>query len=536
MKNKYAIIIGAGPAGLTAAYELLKHTDIIPLVYEKSGDIGGISKTINYKGNRIDIGGHRFFSKSDRVMDWWAEIMPIEQNPNAPGKLESTIHYQGKERTIATSKPSINGSGNDLVMLIRNRISRIFYNRKLFDYPLALNFNTFGNLGLVRLFKISFSYVLSSIRPIKPENTLEDFFINRFGRELYLTFFKDYTEKVWGVSCDKIDASWGAQRIKGLSITKALLHALKSLFGRTSDSINQSSTETSLIERFLYPKYGPGQMWEEVARQVIQMGGQVMLSHEATTIKVQDNRVMAVTFNSKDSDDKITVEADYVFSTMPMSQLINSFDKHVPQDILAIANGLEYRDFLTVGLLLKKLTINDTTEGQKDGSSTTLPDNWIYIQESDVKVGRIQIFNNWSQYMVKDPDTIWIGLEYFCNEGDELWSMDDKKLMDFAIQEIQKIGFANSQDVLDSTVIRMPKAYPGYFGDAYKEIETLRRFTDDMENLYLIGRNGMHKYNNQDHSMLSAMIAVENIHNGITSKQNIWNINAEDCYHEIKNN
>ncbi|MEW8051773.1 MAG: NAD(P)/FAD-dependent oxidoreductase [Candidatus Thiodiazotropha sp.] len=535
MKNQYAIIIGAGPAGLTAAYELLKHTDIIPLVYEMSGDIGGISKTVNYKGNRIDIGGHRFFSKSDRVMDWWAEIMPIEPNPHTPGVLKSTIHYQGKERTIATGESSPTVSDKDLIMLIRNRISRIFFTRKFFDYPLSLNFNTFSNLGLVRLSKIGISYVLSTVRPIKPEKTLEDFFINRFGRELYLTFFKDYTEKVWGVSCDKIDASWGAQRIKGLSITKALLHALKSLFSTDSNSINQSSTETSLIERFLYPKYGPGQMWEEVARQVVQMGGQVVLNHVATSLSVRNNRVLSITFNASDSEEEITIDADYVFSTMPMSQLINSIDDDVPQDILAIANGLEYRDFLTVGLLLKKLTVKDTTNGQKGRSSASLPDNWIYIQESDVKVGRVQIFNNWSQYMVKDPDTIWIGLEYFCNEEDELWTMDDKKLMDFAINEMEKIGFLSSQDVMDSTVIRMPKAYPGYFGNAYKEIEKLRRFTDDIENLYLIGRNGMHKYNNQDHSMLSAMTAVENIINGVTSKQNIWEINAEGSYHEAKN-
>jgi protoporphyrinogen oxidase len=534
MKNKYAIIIGAGPAGLTAAYELLKHTDIIPLVYEKSGDIGGISKTVNYKGNRIDIGGHRFFSKSDRVMDWWTNIMPIETTP--ADKAEFSIHYQGKERTITTEKTTRNKPDENLVMLIRNRISRIFYTRKFFDYPLSININTLRNLGLRRLFKVGTSYVISSIHPIKPEKTLEDFIINRFGRELYLTFFKDYTEKVWGVSCNKIDASWGAQRIKGLSITKALLHALKSMIGSTSSSIKQSGTETSLIERFLYPKYGPGQMWEEVAQQVVQMGGKVTLHSEASTIEVEGNRAFSVTFNSTNSDKKETVKADYIFSTMPMRELLNSMGDRAPQDILSIANGLEYRDFLTVGLLLKKLAIKQDAKEQNNHTSTTLPDNWIYIQESDVNVGRVQIFNNWSPYMVKDPDTIWIGLEYFCNEGDQLWSMKDEDLSQFAIKEMQKIGFANPQDILDSTVIRMPKAYPGYFGNAYKEIDKLRQFTDGIENLYLIGRNGMHKYNNQDHSMLSAMIAVENIKNGITSKQNIWDINTEEFYHEAKTN
>jgi protoporphyrinogen oxidase len=532
MKTKYAVIIGAGPAGLTAAYELLKQTDVIPLVYEKSGDIGGISKTVNYKGNRIDIGGHRFFSKSDRVMNWWTEILPIE--PGAADEPIFSINYHGKEGTITAGKPAEDRTDDNLVMLVRNRISRIFFSRMFFDYPLSININTLRNLGLTRLVRVGYSYVLSAIHPIKPEKTLEDFIINRFGRELYLAFFKDYTEKVWGVSCDKIDASWGAQRIKGLSITKALLHALKSMFGGASGSIKQSNTETSLIERFLYPKYGPGQMWEEVARQVLKMGGQIKFYRNATTIKVECNRALSVTFTSNSSDETETIEADYVFSTMPMRELISSMGNRVPQDILFTVNGLEYRDFLTVGLLLKKLSINQDTKEQKSGISTTLPDNWIYIQENDVKVGRVQIFNNWSPYMVKDPDTIWIGLEYFCNEGDQLWSMSDDSLSEFAISEMQKIGFLNPQDILDSTVIRMPKAYPGYFGQAYKEIDKLRQFTDQIENLYLVGRNGMHKYNNQDHSMLSAMMAVENIKKGITSKQNIWSVNTEKCYHETK--
>ncbi len=534
MKKKYAVIIGAGPAGLTAAYELLKHTDIIPLVYEKSGDIGGISKTVNYKGNRIDIGGHRFFSKSDRVMEWWTEIMPIAESPM--GESVVNIHYHGSERSIVADKPIDDESDQDLVMLVRNRISRIFYTRKFFDYPLSINLGTVRNLGFQRLVRIGFSYILSSIRPITPEKTLEDFIVNRFGRELYLTFFKDYTEKVWGVGCDKIDASWGAQRIKGLSITKALLHAFKSMIGGTSSSIKQSATETSLIERFLYPKYGPGQMWEEVARRVVQMGGKVTLDHNATKIAVANNRVSSVTFSSSNDSEPETVLADYVFSTMPMRELINGIGEYAPRHIHSIANGLEYRDFLTVGLLLNKLAIENTGKKRHKCAPANLPDNWIYIQESDVKVGRVQIFNNWSPYMVKDPDTVWIGLEYFCNESDPLWSMNDKGLIELAIAEMQKIGFIHPQDILDSTVIRMPKAYPGYFGDAYKEIEKLRRFTDDIGNLYLIGRNGMHKYNNQDHSMLSAMTAVENIKHGIASKQNIWDINTEECYHESKSN
>jgi protoporphyrinogen oxidase len=314
--KKYAVIIGAGPAGLTAAYELLRQTNIVPLVYEKSGDFGGILQTVNYKGNRIDIGGHRFFSKSDRVMDWWTKILLVESDTaEVPGFSK---HYHAKDRTITAGKQADDRTDNDLVMRVRNRISRIFFSRKFFDYPLSINLNTLRNLGFRRLLRVSFSYVLSAIHQIKQEATLEDFIVNRFGRELYLTFFKDYTEKVWGVSCNKIDASWGAQRIKGLSITKALLHALKSMFGGTGSSIKQYNTETSLIERFLYPKYGPGQMWEEVTRQVVNMGGKIILHRNAKTIKVEDNRALSVTFISTCSDEAETVEVDYLFSIMPM--------------------------------------------------------------------------------------------------------------------------------------------------------------------------------------------------------------------------
>jgi protoporphyrinogen oxidase len=528
MSEGKAVIIGAGPAGLTAAYELQKRTGITPLVFEKSRHIGGISKTVNYKGNRIDIGGHRFFSKSDRVMQWWTDIMPVEAYEREEPSIK--IHYQGQERRLDLSETENSPTETDLIFLVRNRLSRIFYLRHFFDYPLSLGLATIRNLGLLRMTRIGFSYLRALLFPIKDEKTLEDFFINRFGRELYLTFFKDYTEKVWGVACTEIGADWGAQRIKGLSVTRAIWHALKSLAGVRKDDVEQKGTETSLIERFLYPKFGPGQMWETVAERVTAEGGEVNLGWEATGIELEGGRVKAVNFTSDDGQSQKRVEADHVFSTMPVRELIGAMGDAVPAQVRDIAQGLQYRDFITVGMLLSRLRIADA-EGAKNGR---LPDNWIYIQERDVRVGRVQVFNNWSPYMVRDPDTVWIGLEYFCNEGDDLWSMSDEALIAFASEEMGRIGFIDSGDLLDATVIRMPKAYPGYFGDAYPRFERIREFTDSIDNLFLIGRNGMHRYNNQDHSMLTAMAAVDNVADGSRAKANIWNVNTESEYHESR--
>ena len=533
MDKKRAVIIGAGPAGLTAAYELLQHTDIQPLVFEKTQAIGGISQTVDYKGNRMDIGGHRFFSKSDRVMSWWTDLMPVEGSEE--GHSETRIHYQGKNRSVERGDDGPNPEQVDLVFLIRNRLSRIFYLRSFFNYPLSLSFQTIRNLGLPRMVRIGFSYLRATILPIREERTLKDFLINRFGRELYLTFFKDYTEKVWGVSCEEIGADWGAQRIKGLSISRVLLHALKSLAGKRDEQVSQKDTETSLIERFLYPKYGPGQLWEEVAQRVTEQGGEVNRGWEARSLRIEGNRIVAAEFF--DHADGVTreIEADYFFSTMPVKDLISGMGDAVPEAVRQVAGGLQYRDFITVGMLLRRLQVNHGSK-QTANESGNLPDNWIYIQERDVKVGRVQIFNNWSPYMVRDPGTVWIGLEYFCDEGDQLWSMADDKLISFAAEEMEKIGFIKSEDLLDATVIRMPKAYPGYFGEAYERFDRVREYTDSIENLFLVGRNGMHRYNNQDHSMLTAMTAVENIIRGDVSKKRIWDINIEQEYHEQREN
>jgi protoporphyrinogen oxidase len=517
---KTALLIGAGPAGLTAALEFLRRSDVHPIVLEASHEIGGISRTINHNGNRIDIGGHRFFSKSDRVMNWWMELMP----PEASADTQHALRHQNKQRTLKTNSQGASPETTDLVMLVRPRKSRIYFLRRFFDYPIKLTADTLRKLGLTRTVKIGFSYLLARLFPRKVEKSLEDFLINRFGRQLYLTFFKSYTEKVWGVPCEAISAEWGAQRIKGLSLTTAVVHFLKKAFSSSRDeAIQQKGTETSLIEKFLYPKYGPGQLWEHAADQIRSHGGEILLGWRATRLFVQGDRITAVEAVS-DSGERRRFPADYVFSTMPVRELIDALDTPIPSEVREVSDGLQYRDFITVGLLVNGLTVREADGGP-------LKDNWIYIQEPDVLVGRLQIFNNWSPYMVADPSKTWIGLEYFCYQTDALWKMADEDLKKFAIAEVEKIGILRAGDVTDAHVVRVPKTYPAYFG-TYDRFHVIREYLDRYPNLYLVGRNGMHKYNNQDHSMLTAMTAVDNIIAGIEDKENVWSINTEMEYHE----
>jgi protoporphyrinogen oxidase len=514
-----AIIIGAGPAGLTAAYELCKRSAILPIVLEKSEFMGGIARTVNYRGNRIDIGGHRFFSKSDRVMNWWVDILPLEA---AVGPQK--ISYQQQERWLTNAPAGPNATETDRVMLVRRRKSRIYFLRKFFDYPIRMNAETIRKLGLWRVSKIAISYLRAVCFPIRNEQNLEEFLINRFGRQLYLTFFKSYTEKVWGVPCNKISAEWGAQRIKGLSITKALGHFLRQKFASQSD-VRQKNIETSLIEQFLYPKLGPGQMWEEVAERVTAGGGQILTGYEVLRLHTKGQRITGVEAVETKSGKTFLFEGDYFFSTMPVSDLVRGLEAFVPERVREVSRGLVYRDFITVGLLMSELKVKGE-RGQR-----LIEDNWVYVQEPDVQVGRLQIFNNWSPAMVRDPLQVWIGLEYFCYETDEIWKKPDAEMVKFAIAELEKIGIIDSSKVVDSTVLRMPKTYPGYFG-TYHRFDEVREFLDTFTNLFLVGRNGMHKYNNQDHSMLTAMTAVDNILSGRTNKENIWSINTEQDYHE----
>jgi protoporphyrinogen oxidase len=502
MSGRTAIIIGAGPAGLTAAYELLTRAGIRPVVLERSNYMGGISRTIEYKGNRMDLGGHRFFSKSDRVMNWWLAHMPLDRD-------DETERF-------------------DLRMLLRSRKSRIYFLRKFFDYPVQLTADTLRKLGVRRTVRIALSYLFSMMFPIKPVANLEEFFINRFGRELYLTFFESYTEKVWGVPCDRISAEWGAQRIKGLSIHKAIVHFLRHTVHGSNGDIAQKGTETSLIDQFMYPKFGPGQMWDEVARKVLAAGGEIITGIEVNGVETRGERVVEVT-GTDAANNLRRFAGNYFFSTTSVQELIRAFGDPVPEPLREIAEALQYRNFITVGLLLKKLKVGEPG----DRLGRLIRDNWIYVQEPDVLVGRLQIFNNWSPHLVADSSNVWIGAEYFCDESDELWRKPDAEMAQLAVDELAEIDLIDKQDVLDSTVARMPKTYPAYFG-VYARFGELRDYLNRFENLFLIGRNGMHKYNNQDHSMLTAMTAVDNIIAGVTDRSNIWAVNTEEEYHEIK--
>ena len=498
--GKRYIVIGAGPAGLTAARSLLAQGCTNVLVLEQEDVAGGISKTVCHNGNRIDLGGHRFFSKSDEVMQWWQAVLP----------MESAVIGQDEE-----------------AFLVRHRLSRILYERKFFAYPVTLSMDTLAKLGFVRLVKIAFSYTLARLHPVHPEKSLEDFFVNRFGRELYQTFFRDYTQKVWGLPCSELSADWGAQRVKGLSVTAVLAYAIKGIGKRLrkkgKSSIAQKDVETSLIEYFLYPKHGPGSLWETVVRDVERMGGTILYNTKVTGLEYADNRITSVAVAPTAGSDKETVyPADVVISSMPLQELVADVQGSVPEDVLRVARGLAYRDFMTVGLVLR------TSERLAD-----LKDNWIYVQEPDVHMGRIQIFNNWSPYLAKDRQTLLLGLEYFCSEGDSFWTMDDRDFIAMAAGELEKIGLARKEDVLEAFVVRVPKAYPAYFG-SYERIDVLQKWLNSVRNLYPVGRNGMHRYNNMDHSMLSALRTVDCLAGKGVAKDAVWQVNAEKEYHEEK--
>lgn len=485
--KKTTVIIGAGPAGLTAAFELLKNTDIKPIIIESSKYIGGISKTVRFNQNRMDIGGHRFFSKSDEIIDWWLKILPLEQN----------------------------NEGED-VMLVRKRMSHIFYNKHFFDYPITLSFKTLFNLGFTKIIKITFSYLWSCIFIIKEEKNLEDFFINRFGKELYITFFKSYTEKVWGKKCTEIGSDWGKQRIKGLSIKKTVTDSIFRIFRKKS--LRQKKTETSLIEYFMYPKYGPGQMWEKVLEKIIEMGGEIKTESIVEKINKINNRIDSVEYINNNI--KYSIQADYFISTMPIDKLFIGLND-VPNNVLNIATKLEYRNFITVGILIESDKLKK------------IKDNWIYIHEPNVNVGRIQFFHNWSESMIGDSTKNLLGLEYFCNENDYLWNLSNDDFKILAEKELKQLGLiSNTDKLIEFHIEKVEKAYPVYSG-SYSDFDKVKEYLNTIKNFYPIGRNGMHRYNNQDHSMLTAIASVKSIL-GKYEKENIWNINAEQEYHEKK--
>jgi protoporphyrinogen oxidase len=536
-----AVIAGAGPAGLTAAWELLARTDIVPLVFERTHATGGIAQTFAHKGNRMDIGGHRFFSKSDRVMQWWFSKLPLQGKP-AADELERGIEvaYAGDAvlRSLApkgapgprvreTRRAAPDPEREDGVMLQRPRLSRIYFARNFFPYPIGITLSVAWRLGLVNSALIGLSYLKARLFPRRDETYLDAFFINRFGERLYETFFRGYTEKVWGVPCSEIRADWGAQRVKGLSLTRAFAHALKDLLSSDFKK-KQAERETSLITRFFYPKFGPGQMWEAVAEQIRMAGGEIRYGARVDGVRLTNGRVTGVTVVDESSGQREAVACDHLISTMPVRELMEQMTPPPPSPVLDVARGLRYRDFLTVGLLLEKLHVSVRGGAAK----RMVEDNWIYVQDAGVRVGRIQLFNNWSPYLVADrARTVWIGLEYFVDEGDALWTSGDGELVELAARELETIGFALRSDVLDGCVRRMPKAYPAYFG-TYDRFGEVRRFVTGIPNLFCVGRNGMHRYNNQDHSMLTAMMAVDHIVAGTEDDSALWDVNLETAYHE----
>jgi protoporphyrinogen oxidase len=468
--NKKVVIVGAGPAGLTAAYQVCKKK-IKSVVLEKDVVVGGISRTVNYKGYLFDIGGHRFFTKVKAVDEMWREVLGDEK------------------------------------FLRRSRLSRIYYNKKFFYYPLRAA-NALLGLGIFNSFLTLGSYVHAQMFPIKPETTFEHWICNRFGKRLYLSFFKTYTEKVWGIPCNEISADWAAQRIKGLSLIATIKNAILA-----TQAKDKSEVIKTLIDAFDYPEKGPGQMWEMVADSIQKQGSELKKKSSVEKIIWRNGKVTALEIEC--DGEKDLIEGTDFISSMPIRELIQKMEPKVPEEVSKAAEQLGYRDFLTVSLIVNKADL--------------FQDNWIYIHDSTVKVGRIQNFKNWSPQMVPDPNKTCLGLEYFCFEGDGLWTMSDEDLIALATKELDELGLVKTEDVEDGAVVRIPKAYPVYDGVYVEALTTIREFLGTLGNLHLVGRNGMHKYNNQDHSMLTAMLAVENI---LGANYDVWEVNVDNEYHE----
>ena len=509
MKNQQAaLIIGGGIAGLSCAYELVKKTDLIkPIIIESDSVIGGLARTNNYDGNFADIGPHRFFSKDNDVLAFWEDILPYQ----GKGASDDILLNRSMDYKNGTADPE----KEDKVFLRRKRFSRIFFNKKFFDYPIKLNMTTILNMGLINTMRCGFSYIKSCFIKRK-EVTLEDFMINRFGKVLYETFFEFYTEKVWGRKPKNIDKSWGEQRIKGLSLVKAILNKFS------------SKKETSLVEEYFYPKYGPSQMFEQMAKVIIQKGGEIHLNSKVLKINKKGNKIESLTVENKDGIHEWY--GDYIISSMPVKDLICNMND-VDEKVYLTAQNLPYRNYQLITYLVKDFNLKNNTDWKT--INNICPDSWIYIQDRNVRIGRIYIPKSFSPYLCKNIDDLLICLEYFCDKGDDLWEMSDEEIYKFGIDELLKINALNKrEDVINSYRLKVDKAYPAYF-DSYKDFQTIKDFINAVNNLYCIGRNGQHKYNNMDHSTLSGIIAADIILFN-KDKDILWDVNTEQNYQETK--
>lgn len=500
--KKTALIIGVGPAGLTAAYELLQKTDIQPILIEKSDHVGGMCVSVPYHGNLMDVGGHRYFTKFERIKKWWLQFLPLQTMPSS----DDIALNRDLKITLA---PDFDPQKMDDVMLKRYKLSRIYYLRRFFDYPVSLNFDTIFGLGLKRMTKIFFSYIKAKALPIKEEKTAEDFLINTFGRELYQTFFKDYTEKLWGIECREISAEWGRERIRGIYFWETLISLFKNIF------IRKSKPE----DPFLYPKLGPGQLWDKVAEKITAQGGEFIFNSEVIDLDNQNGKINTITIRTNDGKTE-KLSADYIICSLPIQNLIKMLH-NVPQNVQEVAEGLMYRNFRAAAILLNKMTLKNTSK--LPSVNNILPDTWVYIQESDVQMGRMQIYNNWSPYLLQNQNNVWIGFEYFGGDNDKIWNMSAAEFEKLAVSEGCKIGIIEEKDVLDVTSYKLEKAYPAYFG-TYKRFDEIKNYLDTLSNLYPVGRNGLHKYINIDHVVLSGIAAADNIAQNMPDKDNIWNI------------
>lgn len=518
MKKK-VVIIGGGPAGLSCAYYLLKNSSNYEVtVLEKDKQVGGISKTIEFNGYKIDTGIHRFFTKNDEVMNLWKDILTVQNKPSYEDKLLN------KNRKY--DKYGSDPEKEDKSFLIKDRYTRIYYDKKFYDYPISINYKTLKNMGFITIFKAGFSY-LKSVFIKKEEKSLEDFYINRFGKVLYNMFFESYTEKVWGIHPNKISPSWGAQRVKGLSIKEII----KDYIFKVLKIKNNKNTETSLIETFYYPKLGCGQMYEEMASKIKSMGGNVILLSNVKKIEINDNKITKVIYEKGNIEHEIN--CDICVSSMPIKDLINSFNIDVSKDILNISSNLPYRNFMSVGLVVDKFNLKNNTKIKT--INNIIPDSWIYVQDPSVKMGRIQIFNNWSSYLFKNKidisNKVLIGLEYFSSDDDKYYNMSDEEFIKFAISEGEKLNFIKPEFVEQSIRIKIPKAYPAYFG-VYDKIDKVVDYLNSFSNLYCIGRNGQHRYNNMDHSILTGIETAKCVIKNKSDKSDIWKVNTEKEYHE----